>query len=141
MRDPDFFQQYADRIDAEIDADLEALQRVWGTSKTRNGERDGHLLEALCLCHMNGRLPDWLFNALSEIVAARLPKALLRDHRRWAMVREGVERGLTWDGAYHYASEKLAGTEKRSRRTMKGSYQKVQAGMPKRRRVGGTTNR
>jgi hypothetical protein len=118
---PNPFEQLGAEIDAEIEADLEALHRAWKQSNS-----DRYLFDALGLCH-HRRLPDWLFTALNELLIARVPKGEWRDRRRWQRVREGRERGLTWDEAYAYASDRLAGSNAQGLpRTMKWSYQKLQ---------------
>jgi hypothetical protein len=118
---PDPFEQFGAEIDAKIDADLAALQRAWLQSNN-----DGYLFDALGLCH-DRRLPAWLFTALNGLLIARVPKGEWRDRRRWQKVREGRERGLTWDDAYAFASERLAGSDAQGTpRTMRWSYSKLQ---------------
>jgi hypothetical protein len=110
------------RLNADIDARLKILQRAYEAAS--GSERDYHLLGALVMCGPFRPLPDWLFKALLELLAAKLPK----PDKHWLraeLVRAARERrGLSWEGAYVFASEKAAATPiGGSERTMKASYQ------------------
>jgi hypothetical protein len=117
-----FFLRYAADVDAEADVELKVLRQAW--EKASNGERDNYLLDALWLCA--GRLPDWLYHALNEILTARLPKALVRDRTRWRLVKEGRSLGLTFEQSYERASKEATGISAGSPRTMKAGYLTVQ---------------
>jgi hypothetical protein len=131
--------RYAAELEAELDRDLEAIHAAWKASS--NGERDSHLFDALWLCH-NRRLPEWLFKVFNELLIARVPKGEWRDRRRWQMVLEGRDEGLTWEDAYAYASERLAGSDAQGTpRTMKWSYQKLQQRSTRQQAKGATRRR
>jgi hypothetical protein len=123
MMDP--FRKYAAVADEHLNSELGGLHRQWQQADSAS-ERDECLIATLWFCRLRP-LPGWAHDALDAMLTERLPKAQLRDHRRWLQVCRERGRGLTWEQAYEYASRGLAGTPAAgSARTMKAAYQKTQ---------------
>ena len=110
-------------IEADIAAKLETMRRSYEATLKRD-ERTYHLLGALSMCSTIRPLPHWVFKALKAELAVRLPQEPDLHGVRWLMVLEGKRQGKTWQNAYKYASERLAGTQwSGASLTMKASYQ------------------
>jgi hypothetical protein len=112
----------------DIAAKLEAIQGAYEATSDAQ-DRVYHLLGALDMCGPFRPLPNWLFTAVRGVLAARLPQEPDLHSARWLMVREGKQKREgsnktpTWEDAYEYASERLAGTPWAGEpRTMKASY-------------------
>ena len=130
--------------EADIAVKLEAMRRAYeaaiaGKSEAIDRAHEAasnadkgvyHLLAALNMCGRFRPLPKWLFEALRAVLATRLPQKPDLHSLRWLMVREGkqkrdgAKKPPSWEKAYSYAAERLAGTRwAGSERTMKASYQ------------------
>jgi hypothetical protein len=114
---------YAGMDDLDDFLNFEGICDAWLKS------RNDHLIHALEL-HYDWKvpLPDWLMEALREILVSRIPKAQWRDRARWLKVRQGRTKGLTWPDSYEYAARMLAdnANAKGSPAAMKWSYYRIQ---------------
>jgi hypothetical protein len=119
-------------FEADIAARLEEMRRAYKTASNKD-DRMQYLLGALYLCRTFRPLPDWLFRGLNAELKAKLPNKPDLHGGRWLVVREGKQRGLTWEQAYQYASDQAAGTPG-SARTMEESYKIFEAKLRGRKR-------
>jgi hypothetical protein len=121
-------------FEADLAAKLKGIRRTYETASNKD-DRAYHLLAALFLCGTFRPLPDWLFKALSVELKAKAPKEPNLHGGRWLLVREGKQRGRTWEQAYQYASDQAAGTPwEGASRTMEESYKIFEAKLRGRKR-------
>jgi hypothetical protein len=105
----------------EINAKMAVLKQEWETSEDAT-VRVHALLAGLIFCEAH--LPRWVFKGLFDSLIAKLPQEPALHCGRWLLVKEALDQGLSYRGAYVYAAERLAGSKYEGKpRTMKESYQ------------------